>query len=192
MPPRTSTRFYRANRFLPLMDNSLSEKTVIPFPVSSKNRKDDPLCQQTIPREIQKPTSLQYEPSPGLGNGMKGLTIPKSNLYEKFRVRKNDVKFTASPRSLQPEKKFFIRRVKRRPKYALQLPRNRPISAHATRASGRNPPPRIAGNPATDFLRVYLPRYSPQPAPPPRARNRAPGARNAPWSARGRGQGASR
>ena len=32
------------------------------------------------------------------------------------------MKFTALPRSLQPEKKFFIRRAKRLLKYALQLP----------------------------------------------------------------------
>ena len=125
--------------FAAYVDNSLSEKTIIPFPISPKNRKDDPLCQQTIPREIQKPISLQYEPAPVFQNGIKGLTIPKSNLYETFRVKKNAVKYTASPRSLQPEKKFFIRRAKRLPKYALQLPQNRPISVHATRDSGRLP-----------------------------------------------------
>ena len=162
----------------------------------------------------KKIISSQFEFSPVFRNGIKGLTILKSNLYEKLRVIKKRREIYRPAQAFASREKIFRSPGEKASKIRLPPP-EKPTCIRSSglrfgpseksyslivdkkkwlfpAENSRNPPPPSAGNPATGFLRIYLPRYSPQPAPPPRARNCAPGARNAPWSVRGRGQGASR
>ncbi len=182
------------------------KKTVISFPISQRIEKMILFVNKQSQGKSKKIISSEFESSPILRSGAKGLTILKSSLYEKFRVIKKRRKIYRPAQAFASREKIFRSPGEKASKIGLTPPEN----PTCIRSSGLRFGPseksyslivekrsgfsrrRTGRNPAADFLRIYLPRYSPQPAPPPRARNCAPGARNAPWSARGRGQGASR
>ena len=127
--------------FAAYVDNFLSEKTIIPFPVSQRIEEDDSLCQQTIPREIPKILSSQFESPYVPRSRINDLTILKSNIYEKFLVKINRCAITRSIRLPRVQKKIFL-------KPAEYVPELRPACTtkpghivHATCDSGSLPIP---------------------------------------------------
>ena len=89
MLPRTSTRFYRANRYFVACVNTFPlKKTVISFPISQRIEKMVFFVNKQSQGKSKKIISSQFEFPPIYRNGSKGLTIVKSNFYEKMSVRK--------------------------------------------------------------------------------------------------------
>ncbi len=116
------------------------KKIVIPFPIVKRIEKMVVFVNKQFREKSKKFITSYFEFHAGFLNERGSLMYMKSTLYKNFRARKNGEEFFGTTASPTPEKKFSIRRTKKRTRYAVLPPKpgTSPSLRHANRAVSRS------------------------------------------------------